>query len=172
MNDELSQHYRRWSEAEEMGREDAADAAFADVFRSSVRERAVAPDFVARTMAAVAQTAELDARRAHRIRNVLVPAAIVTALVGGYFSLGLIGSLLSAAVVGLLDLIGAAAVGAVDAVQTGAGIWVVFKALGRAAGSFITSPSVTATLLAAQIIAIAALIALQRLLGSDRESFR
>jgi hypothetical protein len=45
----------------------------------------------------------------------------------------------------------------------------VVSSLGRASAAFIADPTVTITMLAIQGIAIAALVALRRLLGSDRE---
>jgi len=45
------------------------------------------------------------------------------------------------------------------------------ESLGRAAAAFVADPKVTVAIFAIQAIAIGALIALRRLLGSDRESF-
>jgi hypothetical protein len=48
----------------------------------------------------------------------------------------------------------------------------MLTSLGRAAAAFAANPTVTFTFLALQALAIAALVALHRLLGSDWESFK
>jgi hypothetical protein len=58
------------------------------------------------------------------------------------------------------------------AAQTGAGVWSVLSGIGRAAASVAADPGVTMTLIALQGVAVAALLALQRLLGVDEESLK
>jgi hypothetical protein len=106
------------------------------------------------------------------VRAVGLPVAIVAAIVIVYFTAGLMMSALSAVVVGALDLLVGLVVRSATAVSSGGGAWSILTSLGQAAGGVLTSPSVTTTILALQGIAVAALIALQRLLRSDRESFR
>ena len=48
-------------------------------------------------------------------------------------------------------------------------IWSILNSLGRASAAFIGDPKVTIIMLTIQGIAIAGLVALRRLLGSDRE---
>ena len=50
-------------------------------------------------------------------------------------------------------------------------VWAVLSGVGRAAGVFVSDPRVTVALLACQVVAIAALVALHRLLG-DREMLK
>ena len=172
MNDNAKRQYQRWRDAEVEGRDDEADAAFTGLFQSLPSEPAVARTFTARTMEAVAAAAARDARRARVVRRVLLPAAAVLLLVAGYFSAGLIGSVLSATVVWLLNLAIAGVVSGATTVQSGPDGWTLVSSLGRAAAAIIANPAVTITIFAVQAFAIAALVVLQRLLGSDRESFR
>jgi hypothetical protein len=66
----------------------------------------------------------------------------------------------------------AGAVRGASAFQTGAGVWSVLGSLGRAAAALAADPNVTFAMIAISAVAIAALLALQRLLGSDTESFQ
>ena len=50
-------------------------------------------------------------------------------------------------------------------------LWSLLNSVGRASAAFISDPKVTVAMLAIQGIAIAALVALRRLLASDREFF-
>jgi hypothetical protein len=170
MDEELTRSYSRWHEAEAGNREGEADAAFTRVFRSVLQEPGVSTGFTARTMAAVAAAAARDARRARRTRKVLAPLAVTTVAAGIYFGAGMIASVLSATVVRLLDLLIGTVVAAATALQAGVDAWTVITNLGRAAAGFIANPAVTVTILLVQVIAITALVALHRLLGSDRES--
>jgi hypothetical protein len=172
MDDELIRGYHRWRSAEEDGRDEDADAAFATVFRGAVPEETVSANFTALTLAAVSAAAAHDAQRARRTRRLLMPVGVTAVAVGIYFGAGFVGSLLSGAVVGLLDLVVGGVVGAAGGVRTGTDLWSVLSSLGRALGAFISSPTVTVTILAIHGIAISALVALQRLLGTDGESFR
>jgi hypothetical protein len=54
----------------------------------------------------------------------------------------------------------------------GGDMWAVLGSLGRAAAAFVSDPKVTFMMIAVQGIAAAALFALQRLLGSDGETFK
>lgn len=172
MDEELVRNYHRWRAAEEDGREDDADAAFGHVFREAAGEPVVSLEFAARTLEAVAAAAARDAQRARRTRRIAVPVGVAAGAVVLYFSGGWIVSLLSAAVVGVLDLLVGGVVGTAKGVRTGTDVWSVLSSLGRAAGAFISSPTVTLTILAIHGIAISALLALQRLLDTDGEPFR
>lgn len=165
-------NYRRWRDAETSGRDDDADAAFANVIRSVTVEPAVSVRFTARTMEAVAAAAARDARDAKRIRTLLVPAVVVAGIAAVYFGSGLIASAFSATLVWLLDLLIGSVVWIANGMQSGPDGWTVMTSLGRAAAAVIANPAVTITILAIQGFAFAALLVLQRLLGSDRESFR
>jgi hypothetical protein len=90
---------------------------------------------------------------------------------GLYFGTGWAVSFLSSVFVGFLNLVIAVIVRGAGAVGTGSGLWTVLESLGRAAAAFVADPKVTVAIFAIQAIAIGALVALRRLLGSDRESF-
>ena len=171
MTDEQKRDWRRWAEAEQAGDDDKADAAFGEVFRAAPTELP-SSQFTASTMAAVATSAAQDARRARRIRRIAVPVAIAAAVLIVYSTAGLMMSVFSAIVVGALDLLVSTVVKVVTTMSAGGDAWSIAASLGRATAALLASPSVTTTILALQGIAVAALIALQRLLRSDRESFR
>jgi hypothetical protein len=171
MNDELKRSYGRWYDAEAGGRDDEADAAFAAVFQSAVREPLVSSRLTAATMQAVAVAVERDARRARRIRAVSIPVAAVCAIAVMYFSAGYLAAGLSTGVVWVLDVLIAAVVGMATE-GPGADPWSVVTSLGRAAAALLGKPAFTVTMVAIQGVAIAALVALQRLLRSDQEFLR
>jgi hypothetical protein len=165
-------NYARWRAAEASERDDDADWAFRTVFQTAVAEHAVSPEFTTRTMAAVAAVAASDARRARRQRaGVLTGAAVVTTA-AAYFGAGWAVSLASAAFIGLLNMLVNGVVRGAFAVQTGAGVGSVLLSLGRAAAALAADSNVTFAMIAISAVAIAALLALQRLLGSDGESFQ
>lgn len=172
MKGQHDRDWRRWTDAEEAGHDDAADRLFGTVFRASARPELPTSGFTAATMAAVGAAAEADALRARRIRRIGLPLAIVAASVLVYTTAGLVMSGFSAVVVGALDLLVSLVVRTATTVSAGGGVWSILSSLGRAFAGVLASPSVTTTILALQGIAVAALIALQRLLRSDRESFR
>jgi hypothetical protein len=172
MDEQLIRNHRRWLDAEEDERQDDADAAFGAVFRASVERPSVSRDFTARTVDAVGAVTARDARRARRVRRTLVPLGIGTLVVAAYYGAGLAGTALSVVVVGTLDLLVRMVVGVATTMPAGADLWTVVTSLGRVAGSLLTTPAVTATILAIQGIALVALLALRHLLGSDGESFR
>jgi hypothetical protein len=168
VNEDLNWTYRRWRTAEEEGRDDDADGAFKAVFETAVSAPDVAPAFTAKTMQAVAAVAVTDARRARRTRKALVAGGVAAALVTAYYGAALAAS----ALVGIIKLLVGATVEAATRVQSGAGVWSLLVSLGRAAAAFIAEPEVTFVIIAIHGIAIAALYAMHRLLGSDEESFQ
>jgi len=172
VNDELDRTYRRWQRAEENGHDDEAEAAFREIYAAGMSDSGVTPTFTASTMAAVANRAAIDARRAARTRA----AALVVGIGGGafitYFSAGFVVSLLSAAAARGLDALVALVVSVATSGRDGSGVWAVLTSLGRAAAAFAANPTVTVAIFAMQAVAIGALVALQRLLGSDGESFK
>lgn len=172
MNDELARGYDRWRAVEDAGREDDADAAFGAMFRETVQQPPVSLDFAARTMTAVAAAAERDALRARRTRQILVPVGMAAAASLLYVSGGFLISAFSASVVWAVNALVGSIVGLATNADAGAGLWAIARSLGRATAAFMSSPTVTITIIAAQGIAMVALIALQRLLGSDEGSFR
>ena len=171
-SDDLTRNCRRWLAADADGRDDDADAEFSGVFATVVSQPGVTADFTARTMAAVEAAAVRDARRSRRMRVATVAASVVAAIVGAYFGAGFAVTIVSSAISGLFNVLIAVVVRMAGAVQTGADVWSVFTAMGRATAAFASDPTVTMTLFALQAIAVAALLALQRLLGVDEESLK
>jgi hypothetical protein len=164
--------YTRWRAAEESERDDDADWAFRTVFQTAMPEQTVSPDFTARTMMAVSMAAAGDARRARRMRTGVLAGTAVAIGAAVYFGTGWAISLASTAFIALLNMVIAGAVRGAAAFQTGAGVWSVLASLGRAAAALAADPNVTFAMIAISAVAIAALLALQRLLGSDGESFQ
>ncbi|HSL22264.1 MAG TPA: hypothetical protein VK886_12070 [Vicinamibacterales bacterium] len=171
MDEELGRSYGRWRTAEVAGRDDEADSAFKGVFAAAPRQEP-SLQFTARAMRAVAESSATEVRQARQTRRGLIAGGALGGLVALYFGAGLIASAVSATLLGLLDLLVATVVNTASAVNTGADVWSVLGALGRAAAAFVADPKVTITLLAIQGVAAMALFALQRLLGTDGESFK
>lgn len=172
MDDDLARAHARWRALEEDGRDDEADAAFTTLYREGVDQAPVTLAFTARTLDAVAAAADRDRRRARRTRQVLVPLGAAAAAALLYVSGGLILSGLTTSLMWGLDVLIATIAGAAKNAETGAGLWAVMRSLGRAAAAFMSSPAVTVGIIALQGVAMAALVALQRLLGSDGEFSR
>lgn len=172
MDDDLNRRYRRWHEAEAGGRDEDADTACLAVFAAMEREPAMSADFPARTLAAIAAATAGDRRRARRTRRAMMGGGIAAATAAVYTGGGLAISAASAALVGAIDLLVNLTVRVAGGMQAGTDVWSVLAGLGRALAAFVADPAVTVAILAMQGIAMAALIALHRLLGSDRESLK
>ena len=172
MDEPLIRNLQRWRDAEEHDLDDQADAAFADLFRRAMPAETAPLQFAVHTMEAVRVAIERDARRARRTRLILAPLATVLSLVVLYFSAGVLVSGLSWLAIAALDLLIGAVVGIATSISAGADLWTILATLGRAGAAILTTPAVTVTVLAIQGIAIAAFIALQRLLRSDGELLR
>ena len=164
--------YRRWHAADASDRDDDADSAFQSVFQSVVPERPISLEFTTRTMTAVAGAAAVDARRARQVRGAALSGAIAATVAAVYAGGGWAIGFISSAFIGLLNLLVAAVVRTAEAFQTGAGVWGVLSSLGQAASAVAADTTVTFGMIAISAVAIAALVALQRLLGSDEESFQ
>ena len=166
MDDQLARIYSRWQAADEADRDEEADAAFRALTEDVIPQRAVSPQFTARTMDAIAYAIAADARRVRRMRKAIALGGIGGVIAMGFaapFALSLISTALVAGLNGMIAAIVWAATG------PDLNLWPVVSRLGRACAAFIADPTVTITMLAMQGIALAALVALRRLLGSDRE---
>ena len=170
--DDIHRSYHRWQLADADGRDDDADAEFGHVFGATVADPGIDAAFTARTMEAVALLAAREARRSRRLRLASAAAAVATLVAGAYFGAGFVVSLVSTMVVGGFDLLIGLVVRTAGAAQTGADLWSVLSGVGQAAAAFAADPTVTMTLIALQGLAVAALLALQRLLGVDEESLK
>jgi hypothetical protein len=170
MNEPLNRDYTRWVEADRAGHDDEADAAFRDVFNATVPSPGMPPRFAADTMARFATARVADAKRARRARLALLWGGATVGPVAVYFGAGAAMSAAVALLLGALNLL-------VSAMVSLAGVsdwnlWSLVGGLGRALGAIMSDADVTFIVIAMHGIAFAALIALQRLLGPDRESYK
>ena len=172
MNEDLTRNVRRWLEADAGGQDDDADAACQAVFAEAASEPAAPLNFAARTMEAIAITAAQDVRRARRMRQTLLGGGALSAVAAAYFGGAWAIATLSAIVIRSLDLFVGATVRVASGVQAGADAWTVLSNIGHAVGAFVSDPTVTIAMLTLQGLAIAALFALQHLLGTDTEPFK
>jgi hypothetical protein len=168
---ELTSSCRRWLEADEAGQDDAADEAFGQLFREAAADEPVSLTFASRTMEAIAAEALRTRQRAERTRRVAAIAATLGLIAAGYVTAGVVLPAFGTALVALSNLVVGAMVRTAAGVQAGADLWSLLGSLGHAASAFVANPKVTFVLLVLQGFAIAALVALQRLLGSDGESW-
>jgi hypothetical protein len=172
MDDELKWAVRRWHEADENGRDDDADVACRRVLTTAFAEPRVPADFAARTAAAVARVRAADAAGARRVRTATVAGGLGLAGAGVYAGGPWALSMLASVIAGAIDLFVALAVRVATGMETGGDIWTLVAGLGRAAAALVTNPSVTFAILVMQGVAMAALVALHRLLGPERESVK
>jgi hypothetical protein len=172
MDEDLIRTLRRWKEADDDGLDDEADAACRALFAEAAMDRPLSLDFAARTMQAIDVAAVADRRRHRLVRKGLIGGGIAAAIGAAFFGGPWAVAAISRLTVGVLDLLLGATVRIASGVQAGADVWSLLSNVGRAVAAFVSDPSVTFVMLAMQGIAIAALFALQRLLGSDTESFK
>jgi hypothetical protein len=172
MDEGLARNYRRWLAADDSGNDEEADAACRALFEGAEPHDVVPLTFAPHTMQAIAAGAARDAQRARRTRAALTGGTVVAGVVAAYYTAGATLSFLVKSLVWLFDLLVGVVVRGAAGAETGASIWSLFSSLGRAASAFVTDPTVTFVLLVLQALAIAALITLQRILGSDGESFK
>ena len=172
MDPDLTRDWHRWTAADAAGRDDEADAACRGVLAAAPPAVFPSRDFTMRTLAAIATARALEARRARRARRAAVAASAVIGAAALYLGGGWAATALSGLVIGTLNVFVAVAVRMAVSLQGGSGVWDVLGGLGRAAAAFVADPAVTAAMLGLQGIAIAALLALHRLLGSERETLR
>jgi hypothetical protein len=123
-------------------------------------------------MEAVAAVAAKEARRARQTRAATLAVGLGGGLAAAYFGASLLITFVSTVATRGFDFLIGAVVRMAGAAQTGADVWSVVASMGRAAFAFAADPTVTMMLFALQGIAVAALIALHRLLGTDEESLK
>ncbi len=175
--DELERRYARWREAEagEPAVSDAeaaaAEAAFGALFAATMPDVSVRDTFADDTMRAVAEAAAHDAARARRVRRWGVAASLPVAALAAYFGTGPLLSLVSWLLVTGIDLFVTTLVWLASSGEARPDLWSVLAGMGRAAGAFIADPKVTLALLVLHGVAIAAFMALQRLLGAGPEEY-
>lgn len=169
MDEDPIREYRRWQALEEAGHEDEADRAFHALYKTAVEPLPVSPKFTAQTMAAVTAAAARDARHARRVRFGALVGGIAGGMAAVYFTAGYVLTAMSWVFVGLLDLSIVGVVYVAGAMQSGIDVWSIAASVGRATAALAADPRVAIGLVMMQGVAIAAFVALRRLLGSDVE---
>jgi len=169
MRDDLTEQYRRWLEADDQGHDDEADASFERLFDACVPTPLPSVRFTETTMAAIAEAAVADAKRAKRLRQVLLWSGVPLGAVGLYFGAGALFWALSTGLVAGLNFLVAVVVWFANGHDVRSSLWTMLTGLGRAALAFVADPRVTIAILVFQAVAVAALAALHRLLGPERE---
>lgn len=149
--------------------EDEADAAFAAVYEACVFAPLPSAQFTTTTMAAIATATVADARRARMVRKVLLWSGVPAGVAVAYFGAGPLFSVLSSALVAGLNLLVSVVVWFANGADVQSSLWSVMTGIGRAAAAFVADPRVTIAIVVFQVIAVAALAALHRLLGRERE---
>ena len=172
MNDDLTRRFRRWHDADAAAHEDDADQACRMLFQELDRDVRVSADFTARTINAVGMAAARDRQRARRARRMATLGGAVAAVLALYAGGPVMISAAAALLGGAVDLLVAVTVRVANAMHAGTDVWTVLASLGRAAAAFVTEPAMTTAILAMQGIALAALVALHRLLGPNREPLK
>lgn len=172
MDEELIARYRRWVAAETDAQDDEADAACRELFAEACEAPLPSLGFVARTMTAIADDTARSARRAQRTRRTAAVAASIGGVAAIYFGGALAVSAATRLVLGFFELVIGAAVRFATGNHAGAGLWDLSVSMGQAMTALVSDPKVTLALFVLQGVAITALVALQRLLGSDGESLK
>jgi hypothetical protein len=149
--------------------DEEADAAFAAVFESCVSTPLPSAQFTSDTMAAIAAATAADARRTALARKVLLWTGAPAGVALIYFGAGPVFSALSSALVASLNLLVALVVWFANGADVRSSLWSVMTGIGRAAAAFVADPRVTIAIVVFQVVAVAALAALHRLLGPERE---
>lgn len=185
MREDLTLNYRRWLDADQPGAdldadragdddragllEDEADAAFAALYEACVSAPLPSAEFTSGTMTAIAAATAADAHRAKVVRKALIWSGIPAGLALAYFGAGPLFSVLSSAFVAGLNLLVAVVVWFANGPDARSSLWSVMTGIGRAAAAFVADPRVTIAIVVFQVVAVAALAALHRLLGPERE---
>jgi hypothetical protein len=159
-----------WLDAER-----GSDQFTADEALQSLLGRLVAPPppegFAARVMAAAAEEGLVrpPARRRWSSSARLVAWSTV-GVVASIVALGALWPFLVRQVVRLLNFSVQGFVWIVSGVEGGLDAWSLMAEIGRAVGASLTTPQVTASIVGIELVGVAALYALHRLLSQDKES--
>jgi len=172
MDDELTSRWRQWADLEGSGREAEADEAFGEVWRAAAPEVPAPPAFTGRAMQAIAAEAVRQAEGTARLRRAGAAAAAMVLAAAAWFGAGYAAGAVRTMFLALFNLSIGAVVKTAAGVQAGTDLWSLLGSMGHAASAFVADPRVTFVLLVLQGLALAALVALQRLLGSDGESWK
>ena len=166
----MNRDYGRWLEADRQGKDDEADAACREIFDRAVPRLTVPLKFSTATMAQLSAARAADAARARRARLILLWGSAIAGPIAIYFGAGVVMSMAAAMLIGALNLLADATVSLASASDWS--VWSLFGSLGRALAAVMSNADVTIIVIAMHGIAFVALAALQRLLGSDTESYK
>ena len=166
----MNRDYGRWLEADRQGNDDEADAACREIFDTTVPRVTVPLKFSTETMARLSAARAADAARSRRARLILLWGSAIAGPIAIYFGAGFVMSMAAALLIGALNLLADATVSLASASDWS--VWSLFGSLGRALAAVMSNADVTIIVIAMHGIAFAALAALQRLLGSDTESYK
>ncbi len=162
-----------WLAAEHRSDDTAADTALQDLIR--VLPTPVPPaGFAGRVMAAAARDGIV---RVPPRRRVFGPTARLLAWCGGgavalIGTLVVLGPFLVRQVVGLLNFSVQGFVWIVRGLEGGLDAWSLMAEIGRAVGASLTTPQVSASVVVLELVGVAALYTLHRVLSYDKESTR
>ena len=166
----MNRDYGRWLEADRQGNDDEADAACREIFDAALPRLTVPLKFSTETMARLSTARAADAARSRRARLILLWGSAIAGPIAIYFGAGMVMSIAAALLIGALNLRADATVSLASASDWS--LWSLFGSLGRALAAVMSNADVTIIVIAMHGIAFAALAALQRLLGSDTESYK
>ena len=166
----MNRDYGRWLEADRQGNDDEADAACREIFDTAVPRLTVPRKFSTETMTRLSAARTADAARSRRARLILLWGSAIAGPIAIYFGAGFVMSMAAALLIGALNLLADTTVSLASASDWS--VWSLFGSLGRALAAVMSDADVTIIVIAMHGIAFAALAALQRLLGSDTESYK
>ena len=161
---------KRWLAAERAGRADEADRLFGGV--AAWLPAASAPDELAERVARAAGGAEEESGSRFGARRRGLAVAVVFALATAAAVAGLVAlaPFAAALALALLNFSAEGFVWVVRALDGGLDGWGILLRAGSALGRAISTPGVTGGLVVVELVGVAALYALHRLLRVDRES--
>jgi hypothetical protein len=102
-------------------------------------------------------------------RKALVWTGLPAGVALVYFGAGPLFSVLLNALVAGLNLLVAVVVWFANGADVRSSLWSALNGIGRAAAAFVADPRVTIAIVVFQVVAVAALAGLHRLLGPERE---
>ena len=159
---------QRWLEAELAGRADEADRLFRAVAADLTAVRA--PARLADRVAEAVGGADAGAvAPGPRWRGLALVAVLASGAAGAVWALLAALPFLGSGAVALLNFSAEGFVWVVRAVEGGLDGWAIFRQIGRELGEAVSTPGVTGGLVVVELVGVAALYALHRLLRIGRE---
>jgi len=158
-------HTEGWLAAEHRGEDEAADAAFGRVFQALPAVEP-SPAFVSRTAEAAWA---VRGRRRWLAGAAAAAAAVLVVATAAIVLYAAFGGRLAWLLTTTVTLASTAGVSLIGAGVAAAGWWSAAAAAGRAVATAVASPYSVAALMAIELVAVAALVLLHRLLRSEVE---